>query len=133
MKKTLILSLIIMVLLSACKKDKEEIAKEEISLKGKWNADSSFVTEYENGVLVNTESEAGDGTTFDFQSNDSLIIVSPGLGTESFPYTIQANSKVKIDEDIFEVRNLTASRVTLFIREDFAQGEFTEISFNLKR
>lgn len=128
MKQLLALSMIVMILLAACKKDKDEI-----SLKGKWNLENAIYKEYENGVLINTETEAGDGTTLDFQNNGNVVITSPGTPSESLSYTIKADSKVEIDGDTYEIRNLNASNVTLYIREDYAQGMYDEISLNLKR
>lgn len=130
MKKTLVLSLAVMILLAACKKDKKEPS---ISLKGKWTIENLVQKEYENGVLTDTETLPGDGTTYDFQDNGNLAISSPGSGIESFPYNIKPDSKVEIDGDIIEVRNLTGSTVTLFFREDLAPNEYTELFLNLKR
>jgi len=126
MKKTLVLSLIVMILLVACKKDKEEI-----SLKGKWNLENVITKEYQSGVLINTNTEPGDGYKYDFQNNGNLLISGFLTGT-TVPYTIISNSKVEIDGDIFEIRNLTGSNVTLFIRVDYT-NEYQEMFLNLKR
>ncbi len=129
MKKTLLLSLIAMIILASCKKDKEEPS---ISLKGKWTVETTIVKDYENGVLVDTNTEPGDGTTLDFQNNGNVVISGPA-GVESYPYTIKPDSKVEIDGDISEVRNLTRSSVTLFYRDDYLPGEYSEIFLYLKR
>jgi hypothetical protein len=126
MKKTLALSLIIMILAVACKKNKGEI-----TLKGKWNVENVVTKEYQSGVLMNTNTEPGDGYKYDFQNDGTLLITGFLAGTTA-PYTIMSDSKVEIDGDIFEIRNLTTSNVTLFIREDFA-NEYQEIFINLKR
>lgn len=130
MQNKLILGLIVIILFAACKKDKDE---SEVSLIGKWNVENSIFKIYENGVLIDTETEAGDGTTFDFQDNGNLIIATPGSDVESVPYTIKADSKVEIDGALIEIRNLTRSNVTLFGRQDYAPGEYDEVFFNLKR
>ncbi len=130
MKQKLVLGLFLIILLAACKKDKDE---NEVSLNGKWTAENFILKVYENGVLIDTETEPGDGTTLDFQNNGNLVISSPGTGVESLPYAIKPDSKVEIDGDIYEIRNLTGSKVTLYLREDYAPGEYDETLINLKR
>ena len=130
MKQKLMLGLMAIILFAACKKDKDE---DEISLKGKWNLESTVIKIYENGVLTDTETESGDGTTFDFQDNGNLIVMYPPSGVESVFYNIKADSKVEIDGDLFEIRNLTRSNVTLHGRQDYAPGEYDEVSISLKR
>ena len=130
MKKTLVLGLIVMILLAACKKDKKEPS---ISLKGKWTIENLIQKEYENGVLTDTETLPGGGVTYDFQDDGNLAISFPGSGIEYFPYTIKPDSKVEIDGDIIEVRNLTATTVTLFFHEYISPNEYTELFLNLKR
>src|SRR6266487_6659168 len=126
MKKTLALSLIVMTLLIACKKDKEEI-----TLKGKWNVENIITKEYQNGILVNTNTEPGGGYKYDFQ-NDGNLLISGFLTGTTVPYKIMSNSKVEIDGDIFEIRNLTNSEVTLFIRTDYG-NDYQEMFLNLKK
>jgi hypothetical protein len=125
MKKTLALCLIGITLLIACKKDKE------ITLKGKWNLESIVTKEYQNGVLMNTNTEPGDGYKYDFQDNGELLITA-FLTASTSTYSIKADSKVEIDGDIFEIRNLTASNVTLFFRTDYI-NQYQEMFLNLKR
>lgn len=129
MKSKLLLSLIVLILLSACKKKNEEVA---ISLKGKWTVENFAYKYYDNNVLNSTYTDAVSGTTFDFQNNGSLVITDPS-GTETYPYNITSDSKVEFDGTIYEIKNLTANSVTLYIREDYAPGEYEEVSLNLKR
>ena len=126
MKKTLVLSMIVMFLFAACKKDKEA------TLKAKWTIENAVTKEYVNGSLTNTMTIPGGGTTVDFQDNGNVVITSPGQPVESYPYTI-SGSRVDFDGDSWEVKSLTLSSVTLYIREDYAPGEYDEISINLKR
>jgi hypothetical protein len=125
MKKIVALSLAIMILVSACKKNKE------ISLKGKWNLENIITKEYRNGILVNINTEPGGGYKYDFQDNGELLITA-FLTASTSPYTIKPDSKVEIDGDIFEIRNLTSSDVTLFIRIDYG-SDYQEMFLNLKR
>ena len=127
MKKLLTISLIGMFLFTACKKDPVRP-----SLTGKWNVENVITKEYQSSVLINTNTEPGDGYKYDFQTNGSLLI-SSFLNATTIPYTIMANSTVQIDGDIFEIRNLTGSQVTLFIRQDYNPGEYDELFINLKR
>ena len=128
MKKLLAFSLLGMVLFTACKKDPAV----EPSLTGKWNVETIVTKEYQNAVLINTNTEPGAGFKYDFQTSGSLLI-SSFLNGSTHPYSILANSKVEIDGDIFEIRNLTASQVTLFFRQDYAPGEYDDLFINLKR
>lgn len=127
MKKLLAISLIGMSVFAACKKPVEGV-----SLTGKWNVETVVTKEYENSALINTNTEPGDGYKYDFQNNGSLLITGFLVGT-TVPYTIMGNSTVVIDGDNFEIRNLTNSQVTLFIRQDYAPGEYDELFINLKR
>ena len=127
MKKITTLSLISMFLLIACRKDKDEV-----SLKGKWTLESVITKQYRNGSLVNTNTEPGNGYKYDFQDNGNLVITGFLAGSTA-SYSILTNSKVKIDGDVFEIRNLTASNVTLFIRVDYTPDQYDELYVNLIR
>ena len=128
MKKLLAISLLGMVLFTACKKNPAV----EPSLTGKWNVETIVTKEYQNAVLINTNTEQGDGFKYDFQTNGNLLITS-FLNASTHPYSILANSKVDIDGDIFEIRDLTASQVTLYFRQDYVAGEYDDLFINLKR
>jgi hypothetical protein len=127
MKKTLALSLIV-ILLAACKKDKEET----VSLLKKWTVESVVEKEYLDGTLTDTYTEPGNGATMDFQENGHLIITRPGNTNESLSYSMLPDSKVNIDGDIFEIKNLAKSGVILFAKEDIATWRY-ETFINLKR
>jgi hypothetical protein len=129
MKKILTITLLTLWVLSACKKDKEPAP----SLKGLWTIQNIVTKEYMSGALNDTYTLDGAGRTMDFQSNGNVIITVPGSPAETYSYTVKPDSKVDIDGDIYEVRNLTALNVTLFLREDYASGEYDEVSVNLKR
>lgn len=128
MKKATFIFFVAMLSLAACKKDKAEP-----TLQGKWTLDNILVKEYMNGTVVNTMTEPGNGTTWDFQSNGHVVMTEPGSSPETHNYSVQPNSQVNIDGFIFEIRNLNAASVTLYIRHDGSQGEYTEASNNLKR
>lgn len=128
MKKLFLLALASMTILFACKKDEPEV-----SLKGKWTVNNIVLKEYLNGTLANTDTEPGDGTTLDFQDNGHVVITHPGNVIESLTYSIEPNSKVIIDGDLMEIRELTAGSVTLFMRRDYGGGDYDEVYLNLKR
>jgi hypothetical protein len=130
MKKLLTVSLLTLFVFTACKKDTKPATP---SLKGKWTIENFVYKEYIGGALTNTYNDPGAGGTVDFQNNGNVVFTIPGNPVETSPYTIKPDSKVAIDGDIFEVRNLTTSNVTLFIREDYAPGEYDESYINLKR
>jgi hypothetical protein len=130
MKKLLTAGLLSLLLFTACKKDPQPTSP---SLKGKWTIENYLFKEYIGGTLSDTYTEPGNGGTMDFQNNGNVVITIPGDPIESFPYTIKPDSKVDFDGDIFEIRNLTAANVTLFLREEYAPGEYDELYINLKR
>jgi len=130
MKKLFTLSLLTLCLFTACKKDKEPAPP---SLKGKWTIENYVYKEYTSGSLSDTYSEPGAGGTIDFQNNGIVVITIPGVPPDSYPYTIKPDSKVDIDGDIYEIRNLSSSNVTLFMREDYAAGDYDELYINMKR
>ena len=129
MKQKLLLSIMVVILLAACKKDNED----KISLMGKWNIESTIVKAYENGILTTTDTERGDGTTMVFQVNGYLLIASPGDPVETVLYSIKPDSKVEIDGDLLEIKDLTSTTVTLFFRENYGGGDYDEALLNLKR
>ncbi len=131
MKSTFIISLIALVLLSvSCKKP--EVETPALSLKGKWTEENMVVKIYDNNALIFNYDAPVIGTTLDFQSNGMAVVTYPA-STESFPYTITSDSKVEFDGDTYEIKNLTATRVTLYIRDETAPGEYAELYRNLKR
>lgn len=131
MKPITILTLAATIILTSCKK---ESAKEEPapSLKGKWNLESTIVKSYENSALVNTTTLAGNGATFDFQTSGNVVMSHDGV-IESHQYTITADSKVDIEGYMYEIRNLTAHSVTLFLRDEYSPGNYAEIEQTFKR
>jgi len=128
MKKMLLLSLISTILLASCNKDKREL-----SIKGKWTVDNFGYKEYVNNTLTSTTTAPGDGTALDFQDNGNVVITFTMGPPESYPYKLITDTKVEFDGETYEIRNLTATSVTLFAREDFAPGEYDELSINLKK
>ena len=129
MKRTLFLSLVVVILLSACKKKNEELV---ISLQGKWIAETEVYKEYDNSTLTYTYTYPFDKTTFDFQNNNNLL-VADDYGIETFPYTIQNGTTVTFAGDTYEIKNLTAKTVVLYYREEYAPGDYVEYFLNLKK
>jgi hypothetical protein len=67
----------------------------------------------------------------DFQASNNLVVTDDS-GAETLQYTLMEGSKVKIDEEIYDIKDLTASSVTLYHREDDTDG-YAELFVNLKR
>ena len=82
--------------------------------------------------MVENVTIPGNGATIDFQNNGTAVMTHDGV-VESHPYTIQPGSKVDIEGYIYETRNLTASSVTLFLRDEYSPGEYAEFLQDLKR
>jgi len=122
-----------MAIFTSCKKDKDP------SLEGKWNLESLTVNYYFDYVFDHGETTPWEGGTFDFQTNGKLVTsqIDPSLGdtvTATQPYTILPDSKVNIGRVIWEIRNLTASSVTLYSKEEVnSPSEYNVLLFNLKR
>jgi hypothetical protein len=129
MKRTLLLGLVVVLILSACKKKNEAVI---ISLQGKWIAESAVYKEYDNSALISSYTYPFEKTTFDFQSNNNLLIRDE-YGTETLPYTIQNGTTVTFAGDTYEIRNLTAKSVVLYYREEYAPGDYMEYFINLKK
>ena len=131
MKKTLLLSLVVIITLAACKKDQvKEVT--EISLKGKWTVQSTLIKHFDNNALVDSYTIPGNAATIDFQANGTAVMTHDGV-VESHPYNIQPGSKVEIEGDIYEIRNLTTSGVTLFLRDEYSPSEYVEFLQDLNR
>jgi hypothetical protein len=131
MKKLCILSLFTLFVVAACNKNKDE--SNAPSLAGKWTVENNVYKEYTGGSLSKTYTAPGAGAVMDFQDNGHVVITYPGYPIESLSYAIKHDSKVDIDGDIFEIRDLTASKVSLFLRQDYAPGDYDELYINLKR
>ena len=131
MKKFLTPLLAIVLLFTACGKD--DPPAPAATLVGKWTLDQTIIKEYVNNAVVSSITIPSDGTTFDFQGNGNLVITHPGNVLESMPYTIQPNSKVNIDGDVFDVQSLTTTNVTIYHRQDLSAGEYDEVIVKLKR
>ena len=128
MKQKLLLALMAIMLLAACKKDKKEI-----SLVGKWTLENTIEKEYVNGAVVTEDIQPGDGTTVDFQSNGHVVATDKLGNVDSRPYTIMPDSKVEVDGDVFAMQNLTAASVTLYRKETLTANYYLEITIHLKR
>lgn len=129
MKRTLFLSLVVLFILSACKKKNEEVV---ISLQGKWTAESDVYKEYDNSTLTYSYTYPYEKTTYDFQTNNNLLIKDE-YGTETYPYTIQNGTTVVFGGSTYEIKNLTATAVVLYYREEFGPGSYMEYFINLKK
>jgi hypothetical protein len=126
MKQALILCLGIFMFSMACKKEKDP------SLTGKWNIENSILMYYEGGALVDNVTQPGNGATMDFQQNGKVVIAD-GIGGDTLSYKILTGSKVLIDVDTFEIKNLTAPSVTLSARGPYGTDGYQEVTLNLKR
>lgn len=129
MKRALFLSLVVLLILSACKKKNEEVV---ISLKGKWTPQSIVYQDFDNSTLQYSYTETPEKTTYDFQNNGYLVITDE-YGSEMFQYKILNNSKLDLEGEIYEIKNLTAGSVVLYYRYDYSPGSYSEYSINLKR
>jgi len=130
MKNAITTLVAFVILFCSCNKSDDDPV---VTLEGKWNVESTVYKEYVNNALISTTTAPADGTTFDFQKNGHLIITHPGNVVESLTYSILANSKVKIEDDTLDIKTLLASTASLFIRQDYAAGEYDEVLVNLKR
>jgi hypothetical protein len=123
---TILLSTLFLI---ACKKDKPD----EPSIEGRWNAVDFTVYEYENGLLTESDTTSVLGTTFDFQSNGTVVVSDPASGTESLAYSILPDSKIMIDGDVAVIQNLTETSVTLYFRDEYGVDFYGEVFLRLKR
>ncbi len=78
MKKISFLSLALLtfcvLFFSACKKEDELSTKDKFI--GKWTYETIKSTEYENGIFVESETEAINGTTIEFKANGTYDAIS---------------------------------------------------------
>jgi hypothetical protein len=143
MKRTLLLSLVVVLILSACKKKNEDnftsmrqgaMSLDEgiKTLKGKWIAENTLYNEYDNSILIHTYKEPFDRTQMDFQDNGNLVITNQ-FGIRTLPYIIQNDATVEFDGKSYEIRDLTATSVILITRVDIGSGSFIEHCISLKR
>ena len=127
MKRNLLLSLLAIMLLAACKKDNPK----DPSLVAKWTLVNTVYKMYMGGAMVFSDDTPGNGTTVDFQSNGTVVAKETGGNATSTTYTI-TGSTVTIDGDQYEIKGLTHSNVTLY-RRDGSGGDYDEETINLKK
>ncbi len=83
-------------------------------------------------MVVDTDTEPGGGATLDFQNNGNVVITNSS-GVETFPYTL-SGSNVSFEGDVYQIRDLGANTVTLYLRDDLGSvGDYYEFFVNLKR
>ena len=99
MKKMFIISLALISLLSACKKDDPVVAP-TATLQTKWTLENTVIKEYINGVLTYTTTMAGNGTFIDFQTNGNLIVTPTSGPSSSSPYILLPGSKVQFGKHL---------------------------------
>jgi hypothetical protein len=127
--RIILLILLTASILTACNKDKPD----QPSIEGKWTGVELIVLEYESGILTDTDTTSLAGTTLDFQSNGSLVVNDPATGVETLPYSLQSPSKIIIDGDLSEIRDLTQTTVTLYLREEYGSDHYGEVFMRLRR
>ncbi|HEX6192971.1 MAG TPA: hypothetical protein VFZ42_11440 [Chitinophagaceae bacterium] len=128
MIRTLIISLLVLVIASCNKNDDDEA-----TILGHWLVENYTEKEYDNNMLINTVVEPGGGIAYEFRSNGELIITTPGEPAQSYFYTLPAENKIIISGQEFELRGLTTSAVALYARDDFGPGSYEEAIINLRR
>lgn len=109
---------IIAMLFSACSKD------EEFTIIGIWNVDKVTTTYYEDGVVVETETELNAGK-FEFK-NDGVGIITVEGQPVAFTYTLSGNS-LTIGafgfQSVFTVTKKEPKSLHFFIIDEDEYGE----------
>ena len=127
MKRNLLFGLFAIILLAACKKESKDP-----TLVGKWTLVNTVYKMYIGGALVYSDDEPGNGATIDFQSNGTVVAKETGGNSTSTTYSI-SGSNVTIDGDVYEIKNLTHSNVTLHRSENGGGGNYDDETINLKK
>ncbi|MEO6683797.1 MAG: hypothetical protein ABIN48_13325 [Ginsengibacter sp.] len=128
--RKLILSfvIIISIMISSCEKNKVKL-----SLQGKWEIVNISIVEVENGVKIYEENYLGKpGDYIDFRSDNKVYSEVDGV-EDVGNYTLLKDNKVIVEGDTLEIRSLTKSSVTLFLKSYTNSTSFDESTINLIR
>lgn len=123
--KAFFFSLLFAASLVACKKETEPM------LEGKWTLSSIVVKEYQNGALTFSDFAIGNGQTFEFHADGTLVFTENG-NVQTTTYSLNGD-KVTFGGDTYDIQNLSDHSVTLFYKEYWGIGISNEISIHLAR
>ena len=125
MKLLTSISILLLVLFSSCKKDKE------VTLQGNWNGQSMVTKYYINNVLDDTETVSLSDLSVNFKSDGTVVSTQSGM-TETSNYTHSGNT-LTIDGEVFTVQVLNETNLTLYTKTTYAPGEYDETVLNFTR
>ena len=125
MKLLTSISLLLLVLFSSCKKDKE------VTIQGNWNGQSMVSKYYVNNVLDNTETESLAGLSVNFKSDGTVVSTENGT-SETFSYTHSGNT-LTLDGEVWTVQVLNETNLTLYLKTTYAPGEYDETTISFTR
>jgi len=129
MKKISLLFVLLLTLLTACKKEKEDNTH---ALQKKWSLVNTSFKEYNNGTMVYEDNYTGlPGDYLDFRTDNKLYTFITGAN-DVMDYKILDGNKVTIDGDTFDILTLNSSAATLYLKEGSA-ANYSEVRLNLKR
>jgi hypothetical protein len=119
------------LLFAAC--HKPPVARVTLSLLGKWQVVNLRDKAVSNNVISYDDIYIGVPDDYmEFRSDNTFMYFLNGRGV-IVNYMFLPGDRVEIDGDIFEIRDLTANRVTLYNRVDHWTGNYHEMTYDLKR
>lgn len=114
MKRSILLLLLTVVVLSGCKKDKDDDAS--VAILGKWYISKTVEMDYENSVKVFEETDTDyDNTDFFVFKENGVLEVS---GDDDYKYSLNANATVlTIDSDDYPIKALDANSLVFYMED----------------
>jgi competence protein ComGC len=125
MKLLTSISILLLVLFSSCKKDKE------VTIQGNWNGQSMVSKYYVNNVLDNTETESLAGLTVNFKS-DGTVVSTQGGTSNTTNYSHSGNT-LTLDGEVWTVQVLNETNLTLYMKTTMSPGEYDETTLSFTR
>jgi len=119
MRKIFSVLMLSLVMLSSCKKNNEA------KIEGTWDIETITTKYYEDGALVDTDVENGNGATMTFNSNGEVEITTP-FGSQTFDYSVDGD-EITMNGETAEIQELTSSRLVIYAKEVWgAAGDYDE-------
>jgi len=127
------------LLFSSCGKDNGDSKTTEVKLNGKWALRKEVSKDYENGKLLETDTDTYSGNDSYIEFKDGKFTLTDNSGDGSFtvtlPYTISSDSKkIKltcsgedciVENGIMEIKTLDSKNLVLYVEETEEDDDVT--------
>ncbi len=129
MKKTVLMIMAGVAVLSACKKSGSNTTVQQ-KIVNKWGVESIVNNYYYSGSTQTNTTAGASGDYFDFRSNN-MVYSKVGASLDTTTYSILNDQSVKIDVDTFQIKTLTDNSFVLYNKTVFSPTSYDETTLSL--